>query len=82
MAKALSDGNLTKSISGEYQGLFEQLKQDINRSVANMRDIVNEIRLTSKNVNDGSNEIASGNNDLSSRTQQQAASIEGKPALP
>lgn len=76
VAKALADGNLSKSINGEYQGLFDQLKQNINQSVSNMRDIVGEIRFTANNVSNGSSEIASGNNDLSDRTQQQAASLE------
>ena len=76
VAKALSEGNLSRSVAGEYKGLFEQLKQDINSSVANMRNIVGEIRFTANNVNNGANEIAGGNRDLSDRTQAQAASLE------
>lgn len=76
VAKALAQGDLTHSIEGEYRGLFDELKQDINQSVANIRNIVDEIRTTASYVSNGANEISGGNNDLSDRTQSQAASLE------
>lgn len=76
VAKALSQGDLTRSIEGEYRGLFDELKQDINQSVVNIRNIVAEIRTTASYVGNGANEISGGNNDLSDRTQSQAASLE------
>ena len=73
---ALSRGDLTETISTEYEGTFGQLKDDSNTTVEKLKEIVNQIKDATDNINSGSKEIASGNNDLSYRTEQQAASLQ------
>ena len=73
---ALSRGDLTESITNNYQGTFGQLKDDSNTTVEKLKEIIHKIRDATHNINNGSKEIASGNNDLSYRTEQQAASVE------
>lgn len=73
---ALSHGNLTKTVHGNYFGTFAKLKNDVNITVENLREIVEEIKNSTDQMSSGSQEIASGNNDLSHRTEKQAGSIE------
>ena len=73
---ALSHGDLTKTISNDYFGMFGQLKDDANSTVEKLREIIYQIQLATDTINTSAKEIASGNNDLSHRTEKQAASLE------
>lgn len=73
---ALSRGDLTKTISNNYQGTFGQLKDNANTTVEKLKHIIHQIKDATDCINTGAKEIASGNNDLSRRTEQQAASLE------
>jgi methyl-accepting chemotaxis protein len=74
--KALSAGDLTRQMQGDYQGLFAELKNDTNATVTNLQDIIGQIREATDAINTAAREIASGNADLSSRTESQASSLE------
>ncbi|MEQ1530575.1 MAG: methyl-accepting chemotaxis protein, partial [Methylococcales bacterium] len=73
---ALSTGDLTKNIDKDYAGTYGQLKDSANTTVANLRQLIGEIKNSTDTINTAAKEIASGNNDLSHRTEQQAASLE------
>jgi methyl-accepting chemotaxis protein len=74
--EALSHGDLTKTITNDYQGTFGQLKDNANTTVAKLNAIIHQIKDATDCINSGAKEIASGNNDLSHRTEEQAASLE------
>ena len=74
--KALSQGDLTQRIDGNYEGLFGQLQNDTNATSERLTEIVSQIREATDAINTASREIASGNSDLSQRTESQAASLE------
>ncbi|TAK62900.1 methyl-accepting chemotaxis protein [Methylobacter sp.] len=73
---ALSRGDLTENITNDYSGIFGQLKDDSNTTVAKLKDIISQIKDAADGIDTGTKEIASGNNNLSHRTEQQAASLE------
>ncbi|HCT98686.1 MAG TPA: chemotaxis protein [Methylococcaceae bacterium] len=73
---ALSRGDLTKTISNNYFGMFGQLKDDANSTVEKLREVIYQIQVATGTINTSAKEIASGNNDLSHRTEKQAASLE------
>ncbi len=73
---AMAQGDLTRTITSEYQGLFGTLKNDTNATVERLREIVGEIKLSTDSITTAAREIAMGNSNLSSRTEQQAASLE------
>lgn len=76
IAKALSAGDLTNTMQGDYRGEFLALANAMNESIANLSSMVNDIRLASTNVFEAAAEIASGNSELSNRTESQASSLE------
>ncbi|MDE0854071.1 MAG: methyl-accepting chemotaxis protein [Nevskia sp.] len=73
---ALAKGDLTRKMSGDYEGLFGQLKDSANATVDGLQELVGGIRHASESINTAAREIASGNGDLSGRTEQQAASLQ------
>ncbi|MDP2177974.1 methyl-accepting chemotaxis protein [Methylicorpusculum sp.] len=74
--KAMSAGDLTQSITTDYQGVYAQCKNDINETVDKLSEIVSHIRSSADFISNTSHEIASGNNNLSQRVETQASSLE------
>lgn len=72
----LSSGKLTRHITSDFRGVFGKLKGDVNCTIDNLVNVVNEIRECASSVKSGASEISSGNSNLSQRTEQQAASLE------
>ncbi|WP_225562556.1 methyl-accepting chemotaxis protein [Pseudoxanthomonas sp. PXM04] len=73
---ALSQGDLTVRMEGDFHGVFARMRDDANATVAQLTDIVSRIQDASTAINTAAGEIASGNADLSRRTEQQAANLE------
>jgi methyl-accepting chemotaxis protein len=69
-------GDLTQTVTNEYQGTFGRLRDDANETVTKLRELVGDIQQSAETINVASKEIASGNQDLSSRTEEQASSLE------
>jgi len=72
----LSEGDLSQTMDGEFAGEFAQLRDATNSSIANLMNMVNEIRTSADSIQSSSGEIAQGNADLSQRTEEQASSLE------
>ena len=73
---ALALGDLTEKIENDYQGTFGRLKDDSNKTVTRLNEIVRQIREATESINVASREIAAGNTNLSQRTEEQASSLE------
>lgn len=73
---AMAKGDLTETITRDYSGSFGQLKNDANGTVAKLTEIIGNIRNSADLINTAANEIATGNADLSQRTEEQASSLE------
>jgi len=76
VVKALSTGDLTESMNGEYSGEFAELRDAINETNTVLSDMVDQIMDSSENILTSSDEISRGNADLSQRTEEQASSLE------
>jgi methyl-accepting chemotaxis protein len=76
LIEQMANGDLTNSIHADYQGIYAQCRDNINDAIAKISQFIVEIRETADFVNDSSQEMASGNNNLSHRVEQQAASLE------
>lgn len=76
IAGALSQGDLTQTINKNYPGTFGAVITGMNGTVENLRELVGDIKESTNSINMAAKEIASGNNDLSHRTEEQAASLQ------
>jgi methyl-accepting chemotaxis protein len=72
---SLAGGDLTQRITAEYQGTFAAVKADTNSTVAKLNEIVARIKDASNAITGASHEIATGNLDLSTRTERQATAL-------
>ena len=73
---AMSQGDLTHPLLGDFKGEFGRIKNDLNNTLLHVSKIVAELREATDSVNVASNEISAGNTNLSARTEQQASSLE------
>ncbi|MCO7486964.1 methyl-accepting chemotaxis protein [Stenotrophomonas maltophilia] len=74
--RALSQGDLTVQMEGDYRGTFADMRDDTNATVIQLTGIIDRIQTAASSINLAASEIATGNNDLSRRTEQQAANLE------
>ncbi|MFT9121662.1 MAG: methyl-accepting chemotaxis protein [Zymomonas mobilis subsp. pomaceae] len=77
----LSKSDLTVRITGHLTGGFSKIKEDFNYSIGVLNDVVSKIIQSAENIKTGADEIQQASNDLSLRTEQQAASLEETSAV-
>ena len=73
---AMAGGDLSRRVTGRYQGVFAQLKDNVNSTNEKLANTMRGITQSAAAVNEASAEISTGSQDLASRTESQAASIE------
>jgi len=72
---ALADGDLTQSISTDFQGTFEQLKNDANSTVAKLTQIVVELQRSAAAIASTSGAGGGGIRGSASRMEETAESL-------
>ncbi|MBY0557371.1 MAG: MCP four helix bundle domain-containing protein [Burkholderiaceae bacterium] len=75
-AQAVANGDLTCHINHTHTDEMGQLLTALRQMTDNLSDIVGRVRGGTSAIRTASGEIASGNMDLSSRTEAQASSLE------
>jgi methyl-accepting chemotaxis protein len=74
--RGMATGDLSKRITHDYEGVYGNCKDDINSALDKLRDVFTQIQAAANSINLSSDQIANGNNDLSRRAEQQAATLE------
>ena len=74
--KRLSLGDLTATITADFQGAYARIKEDFNSATSSLRSAMGSVLHTTGAIRSGADEISSASDDLSRRTEQQAASLE------
>ena len=73
---ALAANDLTKTMTGTYEGEFEQMKVSLNSAMNTLSTALTTVREAAESVTAGAEQITKGNEDLSQRTSEQASSLE------
>ncbi|MEA9787044.1 methyl-accepting chemotaxis protein [Xanthomonas campestris pv. raphani] len=76
LLQSIAAGDLTARMTGDFKGVFAQMRDDANTTAAQLAEIVGRIQQSAVSINSAASEIAAGNQDLSQRTEQQAANLE------
>ena len=76
MFGALAEGDFSRRITAEYQGIFGVLKNDANSMADRIASTISEIKAVGREVANAAAEISGSTTDLSQRTEEQAASLE------
>jgi methyl-accepting chemotaxis protein len=74
--KAMEDGDLTQTISTEYRGQLEQLRQAVNNTVAKLAEMVGDVIAATQQLVNASSQISGASQSLSQAATEQAASVE------
>ena len=74
--KGLSDGDLTQNLDKPFVPTMEKVRHDFNDAVEKLRLAMHSVGTNAEAIAAGSTEIRSAADDLSKRTEQQAASVE------
>ncbi len=72
----LSSGKLTYRIESVFAERLDQVRIDFNEAVAKLEDAMRRVGQNAQAIAAGSNQIRAAADDLSKRTEQQAASVE------
>ncbi len=73
---AMAANDLTKTMTGHYQGEFEQMKSSLNGAMSTLSTAIATVRDGAESVTAGAEQITKGNEDLSQRTSEQASALE------
>ncbi|CAK0775312.1 methyl-accepting chemotaxis protein [uncultured Gammaproteobacteria bacterium] len=73
---ALATGDLSRRITGEFQGMFGKIKDDANQTATQLAEIVGSITEAAGSIANASDEVAAGAGDLAERTEQMASHLE------
>jgi len=73
---SLADGDLTQTMEGSFQGAFAELQRNVNTTMTTLCGALREVRITSDTIGSNTVELRAAADDLSRRTEQQAASLE------
>ncbi len=72
----LSEGNLTFRISAEFPPGYQKVKDDFNEAIAQMQQAVAVISDSVRGIRVNADAVAHASDDLSRRTEQEAATLE------
>lgn len=76
VAEALAQGDLNQTIIQDYPGLFGQVKDGINGTVAALTRIVTAVQRTANQIADSANQVNLTSQSLSQAANTQASSVE------
>lgn len=72
----LSRGDFSKPIEAEFSGSHEMLRQNFNQTIDTLSGTVAQVIQASGSIRNGAAEISQASDDLSHRTESQAATLE------
>ncbi len=73
---ALAEGDLTVALDTPFAPEYEEVRRDFNAAREKLEDLVSELLESSGHINSGAVRIAQASDDLSRRTESQAATLE------
>jgi len=74
--RALSEGNLTKTVDKHYEGSFAEMKEYANNTVLKLSAIIGEVNSASVSLANAATEVTNTAQSLSQAATEQAASVE------
>jgi len=74
--RGLAEGQVGQRVSGEYAGVYGELKTAANSMAERLSDFARRLSEASNLLRDSAADISAGSQDLAGRTESQAASLE------
>jgi len=76
VVSALEQGDLTKSVTRDYQGAFDQVKQALNNTVSKLAQTIGDVNATTDTIASATQQVSATAQSLSQASSEQAASVE------
>jgi methyl-accepting chemotaxis protein len=73
---AFAEGDLTRRMDGDYQGLFGKVKDSANATAENLARVLGEVRAAADALTGAANQVSATAQSLSQAASEQAASVE------
>lgn len=73
---ALAEGDLTVALDTPFAPEYEEVRRDFNAAREKLEELVSQLLASSSLINSGATRIAKASDDLSRRTESQAATLE------
>ncbi|MBC7995390.1 MAG: methyl-accepting chemotaxis protein, partial [Rhizobacter sp.] len=74
--EAFAEGDLTKRIERDYQGLFGKVKESANSTADNLARVMGEVRAAADALTGAANQVSATAQSLSQSASEQASSVE------
>ena len=74
--RGLANGDLTHKVEKDYQGLFGQLKEDVNTTIDRLTDVISKVSANTDSSANTALEVSSTSQQLGHGSSEQAASLE------
>lgn len=74
--RQLSNGDLTQRIDDPFDGKYEELRQDYNRTVETLSGVMREVIANAESIKNEARDISTTTESLSRRTESTAATLE------
>ncbi len=76
LLEAFAEGDLTRRMEREYQGLFGKVKDSANTTAENLTRVMGEVRAAADALTGAANQVSATAQSLSQAASEQAASVE------
>ncbi len=73
---ALAEGNLSQTMNGQYQGIFAQLQQSVNKTLEKLSSVIHSVQTTAVEVATTSADVSGAAQQIGQGSSEQAASLE------
>jgi methyl-accepting chemotaxis protein len=74
--EAMASGDLTYNMPGEYQGVFSDIRENVDDTIESLAKTILRIEASSENIGGSTREIAEASSSLAKRTEHSAATLE------
>ena len=74
--QGLAQGDLTQRVQADYQGLFGEVRDNLNASIDKLSQVIGEVRTAADSLNGASSQVNATAQSLSQAASEQAASVE------
>ncbi|MBU8920396.1 MAG: PAS domain-containing protein [Bacteroidales bacterium] len=74
--EAVANRNMQMRVTGEYEGQFKELKDNINRAIANLDSALSQVKESVGQVASAGEQIATGSQSMAQGASEQASNLE------
>ncbi len=74
--RSMAQGDLTQKIEADYNGVFDQLKNDVNGTIERLTDVISKVHNSTDLSADTAQEVNSTAQEIGQGSSEQAASLE------